>query len=258
MAYQTAEERQKEEEQSERQRKKAEKWMEKGISKENVHAAGEEMQNPSLGKWGFSKSNADIRYTVQSVEVKEKLSKEEFPEENFEKYESVEPWLEKDGTLKPHTRYILDRSGTKKDKTVDFRFVVVKMKARNLKASDKGLDINPEFGLNLTPTLVTYDTKKNGNLVMLENQYVYEQGFELTGLGAGGGSNAIYFDKAENLKGMKREKDFLWRTLPEGEELEYTLVYVADESLLAQSYLQMYNRGNVGDERNCTYVKITK
>lgn len=230
-----------------------------GISSKRVCEIGEEMKNPNLEKL-FPDNVADIRYTVESVEVKDKLEKDEFPEENFKQYEEeVKPWLEDDGTLKPRMRYSNYGGVSKEDKKTGSKFVVVKMKAHNLKESEHGSETVSTFGAQMAPTLGYYKAGIDGNLTYyLKEPYLQERDYELQGSDHGGASFPIYFDKAYHLEGNERLKQFFWRPLLEGEILEYTLVYVVDDDLIEHAYLQSYHNGTVNGEKNCTYVKITK
>lgn len=229
-----------------------------GIPKKRVCEIGEEMKNPVLEKL-FPADVADIRYTVQSVEIKDTLPKDEFPEENFVQYKEVKPWLEADGTLKSRMRYQNDGGVSRVDKMVASKFVVVKMKARNLKESKNGMEKDPMFGVDIAPDLGFYKARSDGNLVeYLKEAYLQERDYSLQGGGYGDFSIPIYFDEAICREGYERLKHFLWHPLAEGEELEYTLVYVIDEDLIEHAYLRNYFSGNVLDGKDSTYVKITK
>lgn len=233
------------------------------IAKDKIHNIGEELKSPYLEKEGgqFAKHDADIRYTVQSVEVKDKLDQKEFPQKNYGQYkEEVLPWLAEDGTLKPHTRYSLKANGgvdNQSAKDVDSKFVVVKMKAQNVKGSLDKTEADPQYGI-MTPELAFYEKKADGTLGSMKKEYVTEDGYGLQFMAGYGASFPIYFDRAENLEGIARQKDFCFYTLAEGDTVEYTVVYVADEDLLDNAYVQMYNRNAAGSQTDCAFVKITK
>lgn len=246
IVYKSRQEKQDEKNRQERQEQTNAELREIGIPKDMIYAVGEEMSDPMFKK--DSKYHADIRFTVESIEVKDILPEDEFAKKQFTRYEEeVAPWLNEDGTLKSHIRYkdVFDETG----EVVDSKFVVVKMKACNLKESESGIELG-DHGAQLAPHLKVYKTRKDGSLGYFNRDDLGEEGYSLQSDGF-----PIYFDEAVHTEGTE-VKAFACRPLPEGEEIVYTLVYVVDDDRIEDAYLQMYNVG--GADANCTYVKITK
>ena len=94
----------------------------KSISKELIRNIGIEMTDPNFGNLSYAE---DIRYTVEDVQILDAISFEEFPKENFDTTtieqidtfeEEVKPWLNEDGTLKQHARYLTGEDGVNDSK----------------------------------------------------------------------------------------------------------------------------------------------
>lgn len=229
------------------------------IPSQAVHGVGEEVQNPYYEQ--VKDHEDDIRYTVQSVEVKDQISTEEYPAENFVNYDEISAWMNEDGSLKPHERYTSDAGSEETVSTVDSKYVVVKMQARN--AGDTQSEWNASGGVSLAPTLTELTRQEDGTYRIPNVDYhSANEGYSLQYGGYQNGNFAQYFDAIWNTEGTRRMKAGLYRPMALGETLEYTLIYVVDEDRIDDMVLWFYEgfsgyNGWNGDEYAYTeYVSI--
>lgn len=202
----------------------------------------------------------DLRYTVESIEIKDSLPVSEFPAENYADYEGeLADWLNEDGTLKPHERYkyTYDENGNTVGvptlETVNSKFVVAHMKLKNNDDHSNDCMVYPAIeyldmdGNDIYRSFLTNYQYDHAN----ENYHLQTDGFP------------IYFDQSYYTDGIKRIKDFLFVPLEPGEELEYTLVYVVDEDRLDNTFFLFYphyygpgQKHPVESENKYVYVKV--
>lgn len=253
IAYKTAQEKIREE-----KWKNAENMSrQKSISKELIREIGVEMTNPNLETLGVE----DIRYTVENVQILDAISFEQFPKENFDTatteridpfVEEVEPWLNEDGTLKQHARYLAGEDGVddseENREMIGAKFVVVKMKA-NLADGRKEPVEESDISVTLAPDLEFYETDENGDLTHAK-EYVTPDEF------AGSNGSPVYFETSHELEHDPKIASVWICKLNKGDVVEYTLIYVVDEDRLENAYLKFYWNGNYRDH-GCTYVKVT-
>ena len=229
------------------------------IPSQAVHGVGEEVQNPYYEQ--VKDHEDDIRYTVQSVEVKDQISTEGYPAENFVNYDEISAWMNEDGSLKPHERYTSDAGSEKTVSTVDSKYVVVRMEARN--AGDTQSEWNASGGVSLAPTLTELTRQEDGTYRIPNVDYhSANEGYSLQYGGYQNGNFAQYFDAIWNTEGTQRMKAGLYRPMAPGETLDYTLIYVVDEDRIDDMVLWFYEgfsgyTGWNGDEYAYTeYVAI--
>ena len=162
IAYKTAQEKLREEKWKEAE----ERRRGKSIPKELIRDIGVEMKDPNFENLG---SLEDIRYTVEEVQILDAISFEEFPKENFDTEtiewmdtfeEEVKPWLNEDGTLKEHARYLTGEStvgdSEENREKVGAKFVVVDMKA-NVANSAKDSMEEKDISVTLAPDMEFYE-----------------------------------------------------------------------------------------------------
>lgn len=233
---------------------KMESWTGRTISADAVYGIGEEVSNPFYKP---SEYEDDIRFTVKSAEVRNAISLDEFSTENFMDFAEIEPWLNTDGTLKPHDRCLLDKEGRRGEtERVNTKFLVVEMNARN--ASNTQSEWNAKDGVILTPDLTTLTPNTDGSYSPQKEFYISaNEGYSLQYFGNDGSTMAIYFDQryyTEGTEGMKRSH---FRPLAAGESLDYTLIYVVDEDQIDNMCFGFYSGwGNESSEKSTPYVAL--
>lgn len=221
-----------------------------GVPKSSVFGIGEKVRDPLFDENDkeLCEGLDDIRYKVKEVEIKDSLSLDEYPAENYIDYEnSVALWVNPDGTLKPRDRYTypvkeegntITREGTLE--TVQSKYVVVKMWAKNY--SDTQTQWNKEGGVNMAPYLTTLEPREDGSYgYPLYDTDSANEDYHLQGGADNGSSFPVYFDKMSYTEGVQRLKHSLFRPMVPGEELEYTLIYIVDEDMLDNMYLWFYS-----------------
>lgn len=210
------------------------------LADNNFFSIGTELKLPFTEFEDGTKMD-DFRYTVESIEVKDRLPVSEYPTENYYDYDGeMADWLNEDGTLKSHERfkYTYDASGNETGvplvQTVASKFVVVHMKLKN--NNEVNLFDNEVM---VCPFLKYLDKDENGfsrsdatdlqYFPANENYHLTTDGFP------------VYFDKMYYTDGIERLKRFHFVPMEPGEELEYTLAYVVDEDLLDNAFFQFYS-----------------
>lgn len=228
-----------------------EKWQ-REIPVGSLVSVGETVKDP-LEAYQPDRTEDLIRMTVESVEVKDSLMLQEYPKEQFVwDYDSfVAPWLNADGTLKPHERYVFEgvdmRLGSEKAvETTGAKYVVVKMKTEN---QGEQSDFNLQEGVYIAPR-IDYLTEEDGLLKQPEKEYSFANKsyrLEVDGM-------PIYFDKLYYQDNYK--KHALFHPIAKGEALEYTLIYVVDEDRLDQAYLNLFYGDEVNLEEGDYYPRL--
>lgn len=269
VAYKTEEEKRKETEKQEVLRQKDEEIYAAGIKKENVHRIGEEVHNPMIegltdepDMYGMTLDSAgDIRYTVEEVKILDSLPSSEYPQEYYRDYENeAAPILNEDGTLKPYERAKakVDEVGLGKGdeviETINSRFLVVKMKAKNKR------NVETPNEENIAPVLTHLTEREDGNYSFPEFELspVDYNTNQIRGRIVANGVGAFYFDAPYFTEGAERLKDFTFCKLEANQELEYTVIYAVDEDELEDMCMQFYYGYSDEDQRpyQC-YVKIS-
>ena len=243
-----------------------------GVSEELVYQVGEEVKDTTRDVMAESDPDylsevEDIRFTVLSTAVSDTLSTDTFSQQYFTT--DMENWMNEDTSLKAHQRYrlgeeegqtTLDALTDKEAETVNSKYVIVKMKAKN--ASAFQTDWNKEEGVSIAPILTAMQEGEAGKLVYpQETFWSANEGYDLQWGAERGGSFPIYFDKPYFTEGIKGVKSRLFCPLAPGEEMEYTLVYVVDEDQLSNMYLHFYPQNEMemnGEYLTTPYVDISQ
>lgn len=242
-------------------------WYGRKVASEDVHAIGEEVISPLYDleeflafteviqeKGGVMPDDVvdDIRFKVISAEFRDSISLDEFPAENFETYDRIAPWLNEDGTLKPHER--TSDSNRDEIETVNTKFLVVKMNATN--AGNTQSQENLESGISIAPDLTTLKLDADGAYrTQTEFYHAVNEGYGLQYFSGDGSSFPVYFDQQYYTEGVRGLKHGLYRPIASGESLDYTLIYVVDEDQIDNACL-WFSSGTVGGDE--TYVTIGK
>lgn len=237
---------------------KAEK-LKYGIPAENIYEIGDTISNPFLNA---EFSEEDIEYTVEDIQIKDSLSIDKYPTQNYINYEEVSPWIQEDGTLKPHARYTqtITEDGQVQEEPileeVASKYVVVNMKVKN--ASGRAYE-----EINLAPDLIVKETREDGSLSCYGPTFLSaNEDYNLQWDSGEGASFPVYIDPMYYTEGTERLKSSFFRPLKEQEELEYTLVYIADEDVLDSLYLKFqpsYTEEMIeGKWTTNPYVKVTE
>lgn len=243
------------------QKAKESKVYKAGVPDSAVAKIGQEVKDPGYEKYKndpkYLEDADDIRFKVEDVQVRDSLPLDEYPVENYIDYSQVTPWLNPDGTLKPHDRYKykLDGSGVPGregavENNVKSKFVVVKMKVKNY--SDTQSEFNKTDGVFMAPAPRTLIPTKAGGYAYPDYQLSpANENYDIQN------DFPIYFDKIYYTDGIKRIKDAVFRPLAAGEELEFTMVYVVDEDQIDNMYLQFFSEYGTLNDIMTPYVKTS-
>lgn len=250
VAYASEEEIEKELEARKSWKKEQEIQNASGVTADRIYAVGDAIGNPYEQDEEVVAILGDILYTVVSSEVKDSISLDEYPAENFINYDEVAPWMNEDGTLKPHERYRCeDYTGEGTLETANSKYVVVKMKARNVGETDAE-------DTSIAPGLTTLIPREDGNYACPTVRFhTANENYHMQWGGNDGNSFPIYYDDMCYTEGVQRLKHSLFRPMAAGEEREYTLIYVVDEDQADNLYLEFFD-WETG--RETPYVKIEK
>lgn len=204
------------------------------IPAEAVYQIGEEVSDPEYNQ----EYNDDIRYIVKSAEIRDAISFEEFPAENF--VSDVASWMNEDGTMKPHDRV---KAGDKVEEaeSVNTKFLVVKLNVKNV--SDTAM--NKELGgAVIGPDLTTITKKEDGKYYTAEHMYYAgNEGYGLQYLSDNGSSFPVYIDPLYYTEGGERLKTPHFRPMEAGESFDCTLIYVVDEDQIGNLAFRFYPGG---------------
>ena len=95
--------------------------------------------------------------------------------------------------------------------------------------------------VNLAPDLIVKEEREDGGLSCYGPTFFpANEEYSLQWGSGDGASFPIYIDQMYYTEGIERIKSSLYRPLADQEELEYTLVYVADADVLDSMYLKFY------------------
>ena len=200
---------------------KIETDQKRGLTDEELLDIGEESFTGTL--YGDGSRTKDVGYTITSVEYIDNI--EGYDENNFRDYETIRPWLNEDGSLKPYlrTEYEVATDGDiVEEKMVEQKLMKVMMKVKRYQESfdSGGNGEATEFDGGLIPLQKRTDGTYTWND---KTAYSPAEGQEYQM------SQVIYFDKTENHKAD--DYSFFLRNLEVGEEVECTLIYIVDEDL---------------------------
>ena len=210
------------------------------IPDDTIYQIGEELSNPAYDP----KYQDDIRYTVKSAEIKDAISFDEFPVENF--VSDVSSWMNSDGTMKPHDR-IKNGEDIQDAKSIGTKYLVVNMNIKNTSDTTKN---KAEGGAVVGVDLTTVTKDEKGKYHTANTMYsTTNKGYELQYESNNGASFPVYIDPLFYTEGIQRLKQSHFRPMKAGESLDYTLIYVVDEDQIENLALTFYPNG-VTEENN--------
>ena len=221
------------------------------IESSRVHQIGDIITAPDSIQSTEGADMADLQYIVKDAQILDTLPMDQYPKENYvPDYDSaVEPLLNEDGTLKPHTRYPYTESarGINKDsgKEVNGKFLAVTVDIINT------ADSAGEF--YITPTLKLLRNSNSGDGSESYEQFEYTEGtktyLELNRDGA------PFYQSVQQFNDNSK-KHVRFAEIGAGETLECTFVYVVDEDCVDNACLEFFNMG--GSSALYPYVKLVK
>lgn len=181
-----------------------------------------------------------IKYQALDVRITDSLPLEDYPKEQYlEDYDStLAHYLNEDGTLKPHKRFISENSQETED--AEASFVIVTTRLYN--TGDETKDVY------LSPFLRYLDTSKDGSYT-LSSQKTWPAQESWAALTTEG---FPFFQSAPNNGGTS----CLFTSLDPGETIECTSVYVVDNNVLDTAYMQYFNVGAAAPDTPELYVKV--
>lgn len=238
----------KEKEANETAKKMKDKYFGQEIPAEVVYQIGEEVCDPEYNQ----EYSDDIRYIVKSAEIRDAISFDEFPSENF--ISDAVSWMNEDGTMKPHDRV---KVGEKVEdaELVNTKFLVVKMNIKNVSDTVMNKELG---GAVIGPDLTTITKKEDGGYYAADYAYyAANEGYDLQYLSGNGSSFPVYIDPLYYNEGTERLKTPHFRPLEAGESFECTLIYVVDEDQIGNLAFRFYPGGvSAGKESVNPYVVI--
>lgn len=206
-----------------------------GVSSDKVLSLGDTFN------YGIS-GEVEIAYTDAKL-VDSTAQIEGYEEKNFFDYQEISPWMNEDGTIKPYERmtYTKDENGMRIEdsgvkETVGQKFLVVKGTMKN-----NGNQAQEGWAWGDTDTLVP---KADGGFAYSDKEtepYVMDGHFF--------GEGPQYFDKSQYRdEPIETRNHFFFYELQPGEELSFTLVWLVDEDMTDNMFLQMNLSGMDGNE----------
>lgn len=208
-----------------------------GISEDSIRGIGDVMTVDGDMYFVYE----GIKYQALDIRITDSLPLEDYPKEQYlEDYDStLAHYLNEDGTLKPHKRFISENSRETED--AEASFVIVTTRLCNTDAETKDV--------YLSPFLRYLDTSKDGSYT-LSSQKTWPAQESWAALTTDG---FPFFQSAPN-NGWTQE---LYTTLDPGETIECTSVYVVDNDVLDTAYMQYFNVGAAAPDTPELYVKVT-
>lgn len=202
------------------QQKFEEEWNQKIEERDRVGLREEELIKP--GEEGRADASG-AGYTVVSAQFTDRIPR--YDENGFIDYSEIEPWLNEDGTLRPYIRQHRDEEGNLlKEEEVNQQFLEVKVRAKKY-----SIDEENEYSSHtaLDATLQQLVKREDGSYTWPKDSYsaVPNQDYYLQT-----DHRCIYFDQPEFVEDEVRNQ-FFYRTMDEGDELEYSLIFVVDEDM---------------------------
>ena len=224
----------KEKEANETAKKMKDKYFGQEIPVEVVYQIGEEVCDPEYNP----EYSDDIHYIVKSAEIRDAISLDEFPSENF--ISDATSWMNEDGTMKPHDR-VKDDYKVEDAELVNTKFLVVKMNIKNVSDTVMNKELG---GAVIGPDLTTITKKEDGKYYTVDHAYyAANEGYDLQYLSDNGSSFPVYIDPLYYGEGMQRLKTPHFRPLEAGESFDCTLIYVVDEDQIGNLAFRFYPGG---------------
>ena len=185
-----------------------------------------------------------IEYQAVDIRVTDTLPPDEFPEENFirDTYPSLAQYVDADGTLKPHERFM--SADSRETESTEASFIIVTTKIRNTGDTAQNADLSPFLRYldeNGDGTYTLSDPLDKSSPAQKSWRELITDGFP-------------FYQSAPD----KGEKEELFTTIQPGEEIECTSVYVADNDCLDSAYMQYFNVGAAAPDTPELYVKVTE
>ena len=183
-----------------------------------------------------------IEYQTLDIKVTDTLPLADYPKEKYlEDYDStLASYLNEDGTLKPHKRFISEDSRETEDAEASFVIVTTRL-------SNTG---NETKDVYLSPFLRYLDANGDGSYTLSRKKTwpAEESWAALT-------TDGFPFWQSAPNNGETCE---LFTTLDPGETVICTSVYVVDNDVLATAYMQYFNVGAALPGTPELYVKVTE
>ena len=183
-----------------------------------------------------------IEYQTLDIKVTDTLPLADYPKEKYlEDYDStLASYLNEDGTLKPHKRFISEDSRETEDAEASFVIVTTRL-------SNTG---NETKDVYLSPFLRYLDANGDGSYTLSRKKTwpAEESWAALT-------TDGFPFWQSAPNNGETCE---LFTTLDPGETVICTSVYVVDNDVLATAYMQYFNIGAALPGTPELYVKVTE
>lgn len=183
-----------------------------------------------------------IEYQTLDIKVTDTLPLSDYPKEKYlEDYDStLANYLNEDGTLKPHKRFISE--GSRETEDAEASFVIVTTRLSN--TSNETKDVY------LSPFLRYLDANENGSYTLSRKKTwpAEESWAALT-------TDGFPFWQSAPNNGETYE---LFTTLDPGETVRCTSVYVVDNDVLATAYMQYFDVGAALPGTPELYVKVTE
>lgn len=185
-----------------------------------------------------------IEYQAVDIRVTDTLPPDEFPEENFirDTYPSLAQYVDADGTLKPHERFM--SADSRETESTEASFIIVTTKIRNTGDTAQNAD--------LSPFLRHLDENGDGTYRLSQprdkSSPAQESWKRLT-------TDGMPFYQSIPDKDWTNE---LFTTINPGEEIECISVYVADNDCLDSAYMQYFSDGMAAPDTPELYVKVTE
>ena len=183
-----------------------------------------------------------IEYQTLDIKVTDTLPLADYPKEKYlEDYDStLASYLNEDGTLKPHKRFISEDSRETEDAEASFVIVTTRL-------SNTG---NETKDVYLSPFLRYLDANGDGSYTLSRKKTwpAEESWAALT-------TDGFPFWQSAPNNGETCE---FFTTLDPGETVRCTSVYVVDNDVLATAYMQYFNVGAALPGTPELYVKVTE
>ena len=183
-----------------------------------------------------------IKYQTLDIKVADTLPLADYPKEKYlEDYDStLADYLNEDGTLKPHKRFISE--GSRETEDAEASFVIVTTRLSNTGNETKDV--------YLSPFLRYLDANDDGSYTLSrEKSWPAEESWaSLTTEG---------FPFWQSVPGNEG-KQILFTTIDPGDTVECTSVYVVDNDLLDTAYMQYFDVGAALPGTPELYVKVTE
>ncbi len=181
----------------------------------------------------LERENSRKTFTVEEAEITDTL--ENYVTGNFYDYSLVEPWLLEDGSLRPYTRQHYENDTLLDEETVEQCFLRVKVKVSQ-ELLEGAEDWDREVALDAR---IQRLGDFQGNSYQWPTDYYQPVPSEHNFLHID--DNCVYLDQPANLEGEERAHSFFWRTMDDGEELEYEIIFVLDKDLSQSNLALSFN-----------------